>query len=115
MSLEELIYDSVRKGLTHLTLYPVPSEDGKKLYWRAQATPSTGHAYVFASSEDPIAALEQALKELPAAKKRSGVVDHKPRFDSANPPLSELPQRSDPDEVTAAAAGANDDEWSKFR
>lgn len=71
MTLEEQLREAVAKGLTHLTLYPTPSDDGKKLYWRATATPSTGHKYVTTTSMDPIEAIGEVLKALPKAPKRA--------------------------------------------
>lgn len=70
MSIEDALREAARKGLTHLSLYPTPSEDGKTTYWRATATPSTGHAYVWANEADPVEAVAQALHKLPQAKRR---------------------------------------------
>lgn len=70
MALEDLIEQAAAKGLTHLTLYPVQSEDGKKTYWAARATPSTMHSYVQTEATDPVKALTAVLESLPAAKKR---------------------------------------------
>lgn len=72
-TLDEVLRVAVSKGLTHLTLYPVPSDDGKKIYWCARATPSTGHQYISASDLDPIKVLVTVLENLPRAKKRAGV------------------------------------------
>lgn len=92
MALEDLFREAAAKGLTHFTLYPVQSEDRKSTYWAARATPSTGHSYVQAADADPVRATELVLEALPRAPKRGA------KFDSVNPPLSELPQRA----VTAA-------------
>lgn len=70
MTLEEQLREAVAKGITHLTLYPTPSADGKKTYWRATATPSTGHKYISVTAADPIEALNEVLKALPKAPKR---------------------------------------------
>jgi hypothetical protein len=70
MALEDLLREAAAKGLTHLSIHPVPSEDGKKVYWRATATPSTGHQYVQAANQDLIVALELVLKSLPRATRR---------------------------------------------
>lgn len=71
MTLEEQLREAVEKGITHLTLYPTPSADGKKLYWRATATPSTGHKYISVTVADPVEALHEVLKALPKAPKRA--------------------------------------------
>lgn len=70
MTLEEALRDAARKGITHLTLYPVPSADNKTTYWCARATPSTGHSYVQTNSLDPVEAVIEVLKALPGAKRR---------------------------------------------
>lgn len=69
MTLEEQLRDACAKGITHLTLYPVPSVDNKTLYWCARATPSTGHSYVQTQTLDPVEAVTEVLKALPAAKR----------------------------------------------
>lgn len=97
MTLEELFKEACAKGITHFTLYPVPSQDGKTLYWCARATPSTGHSYVQTQTLNPIEAIIEVLKSLPKAPKRAKTADHdqkKPRFDSVNPPISEMAQRA---------------------
>lgn len=71
MTLEELIREAAARGLTHMTLYPVASEDRKATYWRASATPSTGHKYIATTSRDPVEAMAEVLKALPKAPKRS--------------------------------------------
>lgn len=86
MTLEELLVAATANGLTHVTLYPVHSEDRKTTYWHARATPSTGHQYVSANGTNPVDVLAQVLEGLPRAKKRT-----------ANPPFSQLSQR----EITA--------------
>jgi hypothetical protein len=70
-TLDELIKQATERGLTHLTMWPVPSTDGKKIYWYARATPSTQHSYVQAHSEDPLHALKVVLESLPKAPKRA--------------------------------------------
>ncbi len=69
-TLEEALKLACQKGMTHLTLYPVPSADNKTTYWNARATPSTGHSYVQIATLDPVDAVLQVLKALPSAKKR---------------------------------------------
>lgn len=69
-SLEEALRAAAEKGLTHFSMWPVPSADGKKTYWRASCAPSTGHHYVAVSGEDPVKAAIEALQNLPAARKR---------------------------------------------
>lgn len=98
MTLEELLREGCKRGLTHLTLSPTPSTDGKKIYWAAQATPSTMHKYISCAAEDPVEAILQVLQALPKAPIRSPA---KPRFDEVNPPLSEMAQRA-AEPVTAA-------------
>ena len=70
MTIEDLIQQAAARGLTHLTLYPVPSVDAKTTYWHARATPSTGHHYVEETDTDPVLALQRALAALPKAAKR---------------------------------------------
>lgn len=70
MTLEELLRETAKRGITHLSLVPTPSEDGKTTYWRAQATPSTMHKYVSCNSLDPVEALTEVLKALPKAEAR---------------------------------------------
>ena len=92
MTLEELFKEACGKGLTHFTLYPVESMDRKTIFWACRATPSTGHSYIQTQTLDPIEAITETLKALPKAPKRANTP--KPRFDSVNPPLSELAQRA---------------------
>lgn len=94
MTIEELLTAACAKGLTHLTMWPVPSADGKTTYWHARATPSTGHHYVSASGLNPADVLAEVLSSLPKAPKRAVTAAVKPRFDSVNPPISEMPQRA---------------------
>lgn len=70
-TLEELLLAACERGITHLTLYPVPSRDGKTTYWEARATPSTVHKYVNVTDTDPVVALKGVLLGLPKAPKRS--------------------------------------------
>jgi hypothetical protein len=60
-------------GLTHLSLHPVHSVDGKTVYWRCTATPSTMHKYVHVTTNDPVEAVSQVLKAMPKAPKRKAV------------------------------------------
>jgi hypothetical protein len=69
-TLEEALTEAAQRGLTHLTLYPTWSNDGKTIYWNARATPSTGHQYVSAAHSDPVEAVRVVLTDLPRAKKR---------------------------------------------
>lgn len=69
--LDEALRDAARKGMTHLTLYPVVSADGKTTYWHARSAPSTGHSYVQITSLDPVDALVRVLLALPKAPKRA--------------------------------------------
>lgn len=70
MNLDDLIHEAAKKGLTHLSLVPTPSADGKKIYWAATATPSTMHKYINCADEDPVAAMKEVLKALPKAPMR---------------------------------------------
>jgi hypothetical protein len=70
-TLEEALKLAAERGLTHLTLYPVPSADNKITYWHAKATPSTGHNYVQITTTDPVDAVVQVLQALPRAPKRA--------------------------------------------
>lgn len=116
MSIEELLREAATKGLTHFSLHPTESTDGKTVYWRASATPSTAHRYVEAVGTDIVDVVIRALVQLPAAKKRAAP---KSRFDEANPPLSEMAQRA----VTVAVTSGDpvdlhdgpNDEWNRFK
>jgi hypothetical protein len=77
MALEEALLEAASKGLTHLTLYPVASNDGKTIYWHARATPSTGHSYVQTATLDPVESLAQVLQALPRASKRTTAISHR--------------------------------------
>jgi hypothetical protein len=70
MTLEEQLREAAARGLTHLTVYPVPSEDGKTTYWAARATPSIRHGYVSTSTLDIVEAMSTCLAALPKAKAR---------------------------------------------
>ena len=98
-TLEELLRAAAARGLTHLTLYPVDSNDGKRSYWHARATPSTAHGYVQMTDEDPVKAVTRVLEALPSAKRRN------------------LSKHTEPQmEVTAAVTKpADTDEWEKFK
>lgn len=71
MALEDLIREAAAKGLTHLSLHPVHSEDRKTTYWRCSATPSTMHKYVQVTTTDPVEAVLTVLASLPKAPKRA--------------------------------------------
>ena len=68
--LEALLRQACEKGLTHLTLAPTPSADGKTTYWGARATPSGQHMYVAVNHTDPVVALKGVLLGLPKAGRR---------------------------------------------
>lgn len=70
MTLEEALLAAANKGLTHLSLHPVFSEDRKTTYWRATATPSTMHKYVSTQGLNPVEAVLEVLKALPKAPTR---------------------------------------------
>ena len=71
MNLEQALREAAIRGLTHVTLYPVQSEDGKTTYWYARATPSTGHSYVQTQGVDPVDVMTKVLEALPRAPKRT--------------------------------------------
>jgi len=100
-SLEDLLREVCKRGLTHLSLSPTPSEDGKKVYWRATAAPSTMHKYVSVNAEDPVEALSVVLAELPKAKTRATKTGADPRMMVQSAPL-------DPPIVTAAVTQSDD-------
>lgn len=100
-ALEDVIREACKNGLTHFSLLPTPSEDRKTLYWRAQATPSTGHHYVAVNHTDPIEAMTACLANMPKARKRA-------------PPkkgeqLLALDQAPGPGDEVTAAVTADDD------
>lgn len=70
VNLNDLLREAAKRGLTHLSLSPVHSADGKKVYWHATASPSTVHKYISTTSLDPTEALIQVLTALPKAPKR---------------------------------------------
>lgn len=84
MALEDLLREAAQRGLTHLSLHPVHSEDNKTVYWRCSATPSTMHKYVSTTTLDPVDSVAAVLKAMPKAPKRSAkeltatVSDHEP-------------------------------------
>lgn len=112
MALEEALREACKRGLTHLSVHPVQSEDGKTTYWRATATPSTMHKYVSTSSTDPIEAIVEVLKAMPKAPARK------------IPTMGKTPQTeefftaavSDPMPHTVPDVLPGDlDEWSRFK
>ena len=70
MTLEEQLREAAARGLTHLTVYPVPSDDGKTTYWAARATPSVRHGYVSTATLDIVDAMSTCLAALPKARER---------------------------------------------
>lgn len=67
-SIEELLVDCASKGMTHLTVYPVHSEDRKTLYWHAKASPSTDRTGSASSGTDIVAVVTEALTEMPKVR-----------------------------------------------
>lgn len=96
MALEDLLREAAKRGITHLSLSPTPSEDNKTVYWLAKATPSTEHKYVQCACADPVDAVTQVLQAMAKAPKRAAPTK---RFDSVSAPVSEMPQRAN--EITA--------------
>lgn len=56
--------------MTHLTMWPVPSADGKTTFWKARCTPSVAHGYVEIESLDPVDAITRVLQLMQKAPKR---------------------------------------------
>ena len=106
-TLEEALREAAAKGITHLTLYPVETEDRKTTYWHAKATPSSAHSYVQVTTTDPVDALTAVLKALPKAPRRAAPTK---QFEGYDPPLVDH-------EVTAAvnspAYTTSDEQWAK--
>jgi hypothetical protein len=96
--LETLLADAAKRGLTHLSLHPVPSADNKTVYWCARATPSTGHHYVSAERLDPCEALAQALHDLPRAPKRAAKKENQGTL-----PIDAIPGKETEDGAVTAA------------
>lgn len=71
MTLEELLREAAAKGITYLSVYPVPSQDGKVTYWNASASPSTNHFPSKGQGTDIIEAVTLALQGMHGAKKRT--------------------------------------------
>lgn len=106
MGLEEIIREAAKKGLTHLSLHPVHSEDNKTVYWRCTATPSTMHKYVHVTELDPVAAISAVLKAMPKAASRA-----KPAAGAPEPKREVTATVNDPVDLHD---GPND-EWSRFK
>lgn len=98
--LEDLLRAACERGVTHLSLYPVSSADGKKVYWSARGTPSTNHKHVTVNDTDPVVALRGVLIGLPKAPKARAAVSHKP----AKP--TELAETPAENEITATVTDA---------
>lgn len=71
-TLDDLLHEACARGLTCLSLYPVPSDDRKTTYWHATANPSTAHKIVAATTTDPVTALHEVLLLMPKAPLRKG-------------------------------------------
>lgn len=119
MALEDLLREAAAKGLTHLSLHPVQSEDGKMTYWRCSATPSTVHKYVQTANTDPAKAMEIVLEALPRAPKRAP-----PKYDLVTEAVEvtaavndEPPLVSDAahDEAMRMQGLPASDEWEKYK
>ena len=109
-TLAELIREKAARGMTHLTLYPVPSVDGKQTYWCARCTPSTEHRYSQAAAADPITAITQALQEMANAPKRKGA---DPKMMVGSEPVTATV--TEEEVLPAEPAHQLDDEWSKVK
>lgn len=110
MTIEDLIQQAAAKGLTHLTLYPVHSHDGKTTYWHARATPSTMHRYVEETDLDPVLALQRALAALPKAPKRERKVTAK-----VNPNLRAQHNLPEVELDRGEPSTPEPDEWEKYK
>jgi len=124
VTLEELLKEACTKGMVHLTLYPVHSQDQKTIYWCARATPSTGHSYVQTQTLDPIEAVIQTLKALPKAPKRSAKeVSARPRKEQDNildhleggpvGPIDDEDYRKPVTETVSEAENIGSTDWKK--
>ena len=80
-STDDLLRLAAERGVTHLTIWPVPSADGKTTYWKARGQPSTNHKYVECSDTDPVIALRGVLIGMPKAPKRAAPSGVKPTKD----------------------------------
>ncbi len=115
MGLEDTIREAAKRGLTHLSLHPVHSEDSKTVYWRCTATPSTMHKYVHVTELDPVAAIEAVLKAMPKAGRRtptSATGAPTPATDDGL--TAAVTEPIDMDESKEALA-KQEDEWSRFK
>lgn len=92
MTLEDTLREATTRGLTHLTVWPTWSNDGKTTYWNARATPSTGHQYVSAAHSDPVEAVRVVLTDLPRAKKRVTATVTEPQMEK-EPAMSLDPEQ----------------------
>ncbi len=103
--LETLLREACERGITHLTLYPVPSTDGKTAIWHARGTPSTMHKYVSAVDYDPIKALTAVLLGLPKAPKQRA-----PKKGEGRPAELDAPTPAG-NEITAAVTPEPEESW----
>lgn len=111
MALEDLIREAAAKGLTHLSLHPVHSEDRKTTYWRCTATPSTMHKYVHVTTTDPVEAILTVLASLPKAGRRKvPTMGKTPATEEFTAAVSD-----DEEVVPAESAHQLDDEWEKYK
>ena len=103
LDMETALRHAAAMGLTHLTMWPVPSADGKTVFWKARATPSTAHGYVEHEALDPVEALARALHLLPHAKKRAMGKEKTQDENQGTLPIDAIPGKETEDgSVTAA-------------
>lgn len=115
MSIEDLLRQAADKGMTHLTVYPVHSNDRKTVYWHARVSPSTQHKYVEETDLDPVLALQRALAAMPKARRVTAAVNPNLRAQHNLPPIDEvdgvLPAEPDRGEPSTPEP----DEWEKYK
>lgn len=67
-TLEDRLRQAASKGLTHVSLWTVWTENKKQVFWAASAVGSGGQGYLRVEHTDPIQALTAVLDHLPRAK-----------------------------------------------
>jgi hypothetical protein len=108
MALEDLLQRAAKHGITHLSLVPVPSVDGKTTYWHATATPSTAHKYVNCNHTDPVIALTGVLEAMPKAPLRAAKAARDKEITAAvtEPAAPARPGEPEPEAVPEPAPSA---------
>jgi hypothetical protein len=90
IALQDRLLDAAAKGLTHLSVWPTHSTDGKTTYWTCRATPSNEFSYVEATHTSIDIAIMDCLIAMKAAKKRKKEVTATVKFEPEGQLLDDL-------------------------